>query len=53
MSNRDKPETTTAPTEPVKVIKSDAMKNMLAAMNAHFEESKTEDTRCLRNDFST
>ena len=39
MKSREKPAETTAPAEPIKVIKSDMMKNMLAAMNKHFEES--------------
>ena len=39
MLSREKPEKPSVPTEPIKVIKSDAMKNMVAAMNKHYEES--------------
>ena len=44
MKSREKPSGTEAstPTEPIKVIKSDLMKNMLAAMNKHFEESSSQ-----------
>ena len=42
MQSREKPsETSKGPSEPIKVIKSDAMKNMLAEMNKHFEESSS------------
>ena len=40
MQTREKPsEEKKAPSEPVKVIKSEAMKNMVEAMNKHYEES--------------
>ena len=45
MAHRDKPEESTKTSEPIKVIKSDAMKNMLAQMNAHFEESNNESSK--------
>jgi hypothetical protein len=43
MKSREKPAETESSTlsEPIKVIKSDLMKNMLAAMNKHFEESSS------------
>ena len=49
MKSREKPsptESNNTPSEPIKVIKSDAMKNMLAAMNKHFEKisESTEET---------
>ena len=41
MKAREKPKTdSSTPSEPIKVIKSDLMKSMLAAMNKHFEENK-------------
>ena len=45
MAHRDKPEESTKTSEPIKVIKSDAMKNMLAQMNAHFEESNNDSSK--------
>jgi hypothetical protein len=45
MAQRDKPAENTKTSEPIKVIKSDAMKNMLEAMNAHFEESNNESSQ--------
>ena len=40
MQTRDKPVENTTPSEPIKVIKSDAMKNMVEAMNRRHEESR-------------
>ena len=45
MAQRDKPAESTKTSEPIKVIKSDAMKNMLEAMNAHFEESNNDSSK--------
>ena len=45
MAHRDKPSESEKTSEPIKVIKSDAMKNMLAAMNAHFEESNNDSSQ--------
>jgi hypothetical protein len=39
MQSREKPPENTTPSEPIKVMKSDAMKNMVEAMNRHYEES--------------
>ena len=40
METRDKPIERTIPTEPIEVIKSDTMKNMVEAMNKHYEDNK-------------
>jgi len=45
MAQRDKPAESTKTSEPIKVIKSDAMKSMLEAMNAHFEESNNDSSQ--------
>ena len=45
MAQRDKPSESTKTSEPIKVIKSDAMKSMLEAMNAHFEESNNDSSK--------
>ena len=39
MQTREKPIEKSTPSEPIKVMKSDAMKNMVEAMNKHYEES--------------
>ena len=45
MAQRDKPAESEKTSEPIKVIKSDAMKSMLEAMNAHFEESNNDSSK--------
>ena len=40
METHDKPIEKTIPTEPIKVIKSDTMKNMVEAVNKHYEDNK-------------
>ena len=40
MQTRDKPVENKVPSEPIKVIKSDAMKNIVEEMNKHHEENK-------------